>query len=54
MAAPAGQARAKPSFRGGRERTNAEYGGLLAAAGLRPGQIQPVAPPYGVIEGLSP
>ena len=39
---------------GGRERTNAEYGGLLAAAGLRLGQIQPVAPPYGVIEGLSP
>ena len=39
---------------GGQERTNAEYGRLLAAAGLRLGQIQPVAPPYGVIEGLSP
>ncbi len=38
---------------GGRERTNAEYAALLADAGLRPGQIQPVAPPYGVIEGLS-
>jgi orsellinic acid C2-O-methyltransferase len=37
---------------GGLERTNAEYGKLLAAAGLRPGRIQPVAPPYGVIEGL--
>jgi SAM-dependent methyltransferase len=38
---------------GGQERTNAEYGALLAAAGLRPGRIQPVAPPYGVIEGLA-
>lgn len=38
---------------GGRERTNAEYGTLLAAAGLRPGQICPVAAPYGVIEGLA-
>jgi orsellinic acid C2-O-methyltransferase len=38
---------------GGRERTNAEYGKLLAAAGLRPGQIQPVATPYGIIEGLA-
>ena len=38
---------------GGQERTNAEYGELLAAAGLRPGQIQPVATPYGVIEGLA-
>jgi O-methyltransferase domain/Dimerisation domain len=38
---------------GGQERTNAEYGMLLAAAGLRPGQIQPVATPYGVIEGLA-
>ncbi len=38
---------------GGQERTNAEYGKLLAAAGLRPGQIQPVATPYGVIEGLA-
>jgi len=37
---------------GGRERTNAEYGELLAAAGLTPGQVQAVAPPYGVIEGL--
>jgi hypothetical protein len=38
---------------GGLERTNAEYGALLAAAGLRPGRIQPVAPPYGVIEGFA-
>ena len=38
---------------GGQERTNAEYGRLLAAAGLRPGRIQPVATPYGVIEGLA-
>lgn len=36
---------------GGRERTNAEYGELLTAAGLRLGHIQPVAFPYGVIEG---
>jgi hypothetical protein len=36
---------------GGQERTNAEYRTLLATAGLRPGQIQPVAAPYGVIEG---
>jgi hypothetical protein len=38
---------------GGQERTNAEYGELLAAAGLRPGQIQPAATPYGVIEGFA-
>ena len=38
---------------GGQERTNAEYGVLLAAAGLRPGRIQPVAAPYGVIEGTA-
>jgi orsellinic acid C2-O-methyltransferase len=38
---------------GGKERTNAEYGKLLAAAGLRPGQIHPVAAPYGVIEGFA-
>jgi hypothetical protein len=37
---------------GGRERTNAEYGKLLAAAGLRLGQVRPVTFPYGVIEGL--
>jgi O-methyltransferase domain len=37
---------------GGRERTNEEYGSLLRAAGLRPGIIQPVTFPYGVIEGL--
>ena len=36
---------------GGQERTSAEYGALLAAAGLRPGRILPVAAPYGVIEG---
>jgi SAM-dependent methyltransferase len=38
---------------GGQERTNAEYGTLMAAAGLRPGRIQPVAAPYGVIEGFA-
>jgi O-methyltransferase domain len=38
---------------GGRERTNAEYGRLLTAAGLRPGQIRPVAAPYGIVEGLA-
>ncbi len=38
---------------GGQERTNAEYAKLLAAAGLRPGQIHPVAAPYGVIEGFA-
>jgi ubiquinone/menaquinone biosynthesis C-methylase UbiE len=37
---------------GGRERTNAEYGQLLAEAGLSLAKVQPVAPPYGVIEGL--
>jgi hypothetical protein len=37
---------------GGRERTNSEYHNLLQAAGLRPGIIQPVTFPYGVIEGL--
>ena len=38
---------------GGRERTNAEYGELLTRAGLRPGRVQPVAAPYGIIEGLA-
>ena len=37
---------------GGRERTNAEYGQLLTESGLRLGSIQPVAPPYGIVEGL--
>ena len=37
---------------GGRERATAEYGQLLAEAGLSLGKVQPVAPPYGVIEGL--
>jgi orsellinic acid C2-O-methyltransferase len=41
-------------FTGGRERTNAEYGRLLHDAGLALGRIQPVASPYGVIEGLTP
>jgi hypothetical protein len=40
-------------YTGGQERTNAEYGTLLAAAGLSLGTVQPVAFPYGVIEGLS-
>jgi len=38
---------------GGQERTNAEYGRLLHHAGLRLGNVQPVAFPYGVIEGLA-
>jgi hypothetical protein len=38
---------------GGRERTNAEYGKLLQAAGLKLGNLQAVALPYGVIEGLA-
>ncbi len=37
---------------GGKERTNAEYGELLAAAGLALGAVTPVAYPYGVIEGV--
>lgn len=39
---------------GGQERTNVEYGQLLAEAGLSLAKMQPVAPPYGVIEGLVP
>ncbi len=38
---------------GGQERTNAEYAELLAQAGLNLANIQPITPPYGVIEGLS-
>jgi O-methyltransferase domain len=38
---------------GGKERSNAEYSELLHAAGLKPGTIQPVAFPYGVIEGFA-
>ena len=38
-------------FTGGQERTNTEYGHLLAAAGLSLANVQPVAAPYGVIEG---
>jgi hypothetical protein len=41
-------------FTGGQERTNAEYGQLLAEADLKLGRVQPVASPYGVIEGLAP
>jgi hypothetical protein len=41
-------------FTGGQERTNAQYGQLLAQAGLNLTSVQPVAPPYGVIEGLAP
>jgi hypothetical protein len=40
-------------FTGGRERTDAGYGELLTRAGLRPGRVQPVAAPYGIIEGLA-
>jgi hypothetical protein len=39
---------------GGQERTNAEYRQLLAEAGLKLAKVQPVASPYGVIEGLAP
>src|SRR5579862_2221511 len=39
---------------GGKERTNEEYGELLAAAGLNQGRIIPVGSPYGIIEGLVP
>jgi len=38
---------------GGQERTNAEYGALLAAAGLHLAEVRPVAFPYGVLEGFS-
>ena len=41
-------------FSGGQERTNAEYGQLLAEAGLNLGTVQPAASPYGIIEGLTP
>jgi SAM-dependent methyltransferase len=37
---------------GGKERTNAEYGGLLARAGLALHRVSSVAFPYGVIEGV--
>jgi hypothetical protein len=37
---------------GGRERTDAEYGRLFEAAGLRLGVIRPIAFPYGIIEGI--
>ena len=38
---------------GGQERTNAEYGKLLNAAGMTLGNVHPIASPYGVIEGLA-
>ncbi|HTX12990.1 MAG TPA: hypothetical protein VME22_30510 [Solirubrobacteraceae bacterium] len=38
---------------GGQERSNAEYGELLRAARLTLGSVQPVAFPYGVIEGVA-
>jgi hypothetical protein len=37
---------------GGQERTNEEYGALLAAAGLKLCSVRPVARPYGVIEAI--
>jgi hypothetical protein len=40
-------------FTGGKERTNTEYGTLLAEAELRLGRVLPMASPYGVIEGLA-
>ena len=39
---------------GGQERTNAEYGRLLADAGLVLRDIHAVAAPYGIIEGVVP
>ncbi|MBV9366022.1 MAG: hypothetical protein JOY89_17430 [Solirubrobacterales bacterium] len=39
---------------GGKERTNAEYSQLLTDAGMKLARVQPVAPPYGIIEGLAP
>jgi O-methyltransferase domain/Dimerisation domain len=38
---------------GGQERTNAEYSKLLTAAGLTLGVVQPVAFPYGIVEGIA-
>ena len=38
---------------GGQERSNAEYSELLQAAGLTLRTVQPVAHPYGVIEGIA-
>jgi SAM-dependent methyltransferase len=38
---------------GGLERTNAEYRRLLSAARLSLGRIQPVAIPYGIVEGTT-
>jgi O-methyltransferase domain len=38
---------------GGLERTSDEYHRLLTAAGFRPGRVLPVAPLYGIIEGLA-
>jgi hypothetical protein len=38
---------------GGKERSNAQYGELLHAAGLKLGTVQPAAFPYGVIEGFA-
>jgi hypothetical protein len=40
-------------FTGGRERTNPEYSRLLDGAGLSLTKVQPVAPPYGIIEGAT-
>jgi hypothetical protein len=40
-------------FSSGQERTNAEYGRLLREASLSLGKVQPVAPPYGIIEAVA-
>jgi ubiquinone/menaquinone biosynthesis C-methylase UbiE len=40
-------------FTGGLERTNAEYEALLTQADIELRRVQPVAPPYGVLEGLA-
>jgi hypothetical protein len=37
---------------GGRERTEAEYRALLAAAGFRPARVVPTAAPVSVVEGI--
>ena len=46
---PRGRLVTPPGGRG-KERANAEYGGLLAAAGLALGRVTPAAFPYGAIE----
>ncbi len=40
-------------FSGGLERTNAECDVLPTRAAIERRRVQPVAPPYGVLEGLA-